>query len=68
MSNLCRDCRHHRRTPIEKTSGETYFADHCLVFNGQDNPVTGEEILYIECGALRLGPCGMDGKFFERRQ
>lgn len=66
MTKLCKDCRHHKRELIRETDTyeRTYYADRCYFFEGQEHPVSGGKMEYIECGAMRMGPCGMAGNLF----
>lgn len=41
----------------------TYNRHECSVLS--INPVSGQPAGGIECGAMRLGPCGLEGKYWK---
>ena len=67
MTKLCKYCRHHQRNLVREIDlvERSYYADRCFVFDGKEHPVSGGKMEWIECSAMRMGPCGMDGKLFE---
>lgn len=67
---LCIECKHHKMREELQTLpgalGEYHTEWHlCWVLKGQKHPVVGGEMTVIECSNMRLGPCGLDGKFWE---
>ena len=65
--NLCINCVHHEIFPETCShSGAFIESTHmCLALRGQQNPVSGGLIVgaYF-CGAMRMGPYGIEGKMF----
>lgn len=61
----CADCYHHNKQESVFEHDRRYQADRCYFFEGKSNPVREGKMTYIECEDMRLGPCGMDGKFFK---
>lgn len=65
--NLCKDCRHHTEdfTRYGDDSLRSYYSHNCHFLDGTDHPVTGGKVdSPVDCSAMRLGPCGLDGKLF----
>ena len=65
--NLCKDCKHHTEdsTRYGDDSFRSYYKQNCHCLDGTPHPVSGNPIdSPVDCSAMRLGPCGLDGKLF----
>lgn len=63
----CKDCKFHKEDFMRYGDGSftSYYAHHCSYLVGSPHPVTGGEVdSPVDCSAMRLGPCGMNGTYF----
>lgn len=61
---LCIDCAHFQHH-FARESDRSFFRDACFVFRGQPHPVSGKAMDWVDASAMRMGPCGIEGKMFE---
>lgn len=64
---VCTNCHYHKRIKIHNRES-WHWQDTCDVLASRYNPVTGEGLMgIIDCMDMRLGPCGLDGDFFVKK-
>lgn len=66
--NLCKNCKYHKEDCISYGDGGiySYFKQSCYYLINKPHPVSGNPIdTPVECSAMRLGPCKLEGVLFE---
>jgi len=63
IKKLCKDCKHYSFSNMTISREAAHL---CNILKNQPHPVTGEPIREgTECTAMRLGPCTLEGKWWE---
>lgn len=61
---LCVECTNFQRQFVREGL-HTFFRDACFVFRDHPHPVSGKAMDWVDASAMRMGPCGIEGKMFE---
>jgi len=61
---LCVNCLYHRenRTMLQ---GQLVELHQCSAMTGAVAPIDGGQMGWMDCGFMRLSPCGYEGHLFE---